>query len=56
MNTTGRHEVPEDATELAKLAYLLRASSGEALVKRCDESIQRNRETFDRLFRDAEGR
>ncbi len=35
MNTTARHDLPDDRHELAKLAYLLGASSGEALTERC---------------------
>jgi glutamate-ammonia-ligase adenylyltransferase len=50
MNTTARHDLPEDPRELAKLAYLLRAPSGEALTQRCADYIRRNREAFDRIF------
>ena len=38
MNTTARHDLPEDERELKKLAYLLRASSSSELVQQCQES------------------
>jgi glutamate-ammonia-ligase adenylyltransferase len=50
MNTTARHDLPEDPRELHKLAYLLRAGSSQDLVQRCQESTRRNRQLFDRLF------
>jgi glutamate-ammonia-ligase adenylyltransferase len=50
MNTTARHDLPEDPRELAKLAYLLGAPSGAALTERCLAFIGRNRETFNRIF------
>jgi [glutamine synthetase] adenylyltransferase / [glutamine synthetase]-adenylyl-L-tyrosine phosphorylase len=53
MNTTARHDLPEDARELAKLAYLLGAASAQALTEQCFDYIRRNRETFERLFEAA---
>ena len=53
MNTTARHDLPEDPRELAKLAYLLGTPSAEQLVERCRAYVRRNREVFDRLFDQA---
>jgi glutamate-ammonia-ligase adenylyltransferase len=50
MNTTARHDLPEDPRELAKLAYLLGAPSRAALAERCQNYVARNRATFDRIF------
>ena len=44
MNTTARHDLPEDPRELAKLAYLLGARSGEDLTERCLAYMRRNRD------------
>jgi [glutamine synthetase] adenylyltransferase / [glutamine synthetase]-adenylyl-L-tyrosine phosphorylase len=51
MNTSARHELPEDPKELAKLAYLLHRNDPAALVRECEEVMQRVRETFRRYVR-----
>lgn len=50
MNTTARHDLPEDARDLEKLAHLLGATSGQALTQQCQAYTQRNRELFEQLF------
>ncbi len=50
MNTTARHDLPEDERELQKLAYLLRAGSGSELVNQCRDAAHQNRALFERLF------
>ena len=53
MNITARNRLPEDPTELTKLAHLLRCpSSGELLVD-FERLTQETRRRFDRIF-DAE--
>jgi len=54
MNTTARHDLPEDAAELAKLAYLLGYESGAALLEKCLRCTEENRRRVNRLF-DAAG-
>ena len=51
MNTTARHDLPEDPKELDKLAFLLNVASGEWLRERCQEVMQNNREQFERYLR-----
>jgi glutamate-ammonia-ligase adenylyltransferase len=50
MNTTARHDLPEDSGELNKLAFLLGHSSGESLWRECRELTRENRVRFDRIF------
>jgi len=54
MNFTARDKLPDDCTELAKLAHLLRAPSGEALLADFEKYTRETRRRFDRIF-DAEG-
>ena len=54
MNFTARDQLPEDPTELAKLAHLLQYPSGEALLADFDKYTRQTRQRFDRIF-DAEG-
>ena len=51
MNTTARHDLPNDENELDKLAYLFGATSGAALAEQCRQCMHENRECFDRLFK-----
>jgi glutamate-ammonia-ligase adenylyltransferase len=53
MNTTGRHDLPEDEHELAKLAYLFGSTTGAALAQQCEKYTQENRRLFVELFRAA---
>ena len=50
MNTTARHDLPDDASELTKLAYLLGYESGPALLEKCQQFTEENRRRADRLF------
>ena len=54
MNITARGKLPEDPTELAKLAHLLRYADSEALLADFEEYARETRRRFDRIF-DAEG-
>lgn len=46
MNTSARHELPQDPKELATLAYLLHRHDPEALVRECEETMRKIRERF----------
>jgi len=49
MNTTARHDLPEDERELARLAYLLRRHSSREMVAACRHYREQNRRLFERL-------
>jgi glutamate-ammonia-ligase adenylyltransferase len=53
MNTTARHDIPEDEEELRKLAYLLGADGPDALARQCASYVGENRRRFNRLFDEA---
>lgn len=55
MNATARNQLPEDPTELAKLAQLLRCPSSEALLADFERYTRQTRQRFDRIF-DVESR
>lgn len=50
MQTTARHDLPEDPAALSRLAYLLGYSSGSVLEEECLACTQRNRTRFNELF------
>jgi glutamate-ammonia-ligase adenylyltransferase len=50
MNTTARHELPEDERELAKLAYLLDFADASKLRADCLERMRLTRERFNKIF------
>jgi [glutamine synthetase] adenylyltransferase / [glutamine synthetase]-adenylyl-L-tyrosine phosphorylase len=54
MNSTGRHELPDNDRELAKLAYLLGYANPQALVTEAERTFTENRERFNRIFDAAE--
>jgi glutamate-ammonia-ligase adenylyltransferase len=56
MNTTARHDLPEDETELKKLAWLLNYPSASALDEATTAITRETRERFDRLFDSVERR
>ena len=56
MNTTARHDLPEDELELNKLAFLLGYEGSGPLVEDCREYRTENRRRFDRLFDEAKPR
>ncbi len=49
LNTTARHDLPREADELAKLAYLMRFDRAGHLESECAKFTKTNREIFDRL-------
>jgi len=53
MNTTARHDLPDNDEELAKLAYLLGYESGAALLEKCSHFTRENRRRVQRLFATA---
>jgi glutamate-ammonia-ligase adenylyltransferase len=53
INSTARDKLPDNPTELAKLAHLVRHPSGEALLADFERTTRQTRKRFDRLF-DAE--
>jgi len=55
MNSTARSQLPDEPTELAKLAQLLRCSGSEALLADYERYTRETRQRFDRVF-DAESR
>lgn len=54
MNSSGRHELPVDPMELAKLAFLLGYSSSDALREEVEQTFHDVRATFLRIFDEAE--
>ncbi|HND54898.1 MAG TPA: glutamate-ammonia-ligase adenylyltransferase, partial [Pirellulaceae bacterium] len=50
MNTTARHDFPDDPLELKKLAFLLNYESPEALEQDCIETTKAVRRRFERKF------
>jgi glutamate-ammonia-ligase adenylyltransferase len=54
MDATGRHELPDNDRELAKLAYLLGYSRADALVTEAENTFAENRSRFNRIFDAAE--
>lgn len=54
MNTTARHDLPDDDAELRKLAYLFQYPSADELRQDCEHFTRENRRRFERIF-DAEG-
>jgi [glutamine synthetase] adenylyltransferase / [glutamine synthetase]-adenylyl-L-tyrosine phosphorylase len=54
MNATGRHELPDNDRELAKLAYLLGHSNPQELVAEAERTFAENRARFNRIFDAAE--
>jgi glutamate-ammonia-ligase adenylyltransferase len=50
MNTTARHDLPENPSDLKKLGFLLGYEDATELVKDCRNFTAENRRRFDRLF------
>ena len=50
MHSAARHELPEDPTELSKLAFLLGYRSADALVEETHKVCRENRARFERIF------
>jgi glutamate-ammonia-ligase adenylyltransferase len=54
MNSAGRHELPDNPKELAKLAYLLSYLDSSELVREAEHMFAENRTRFNRIFDAAE--
>jgi glutamate-ammonia-ligase adenylyltransferase len=54
MAASGRHELPDNDRELAKLAYLLGNSRPDELVAEAEDTFAENRARFERIFDAAE--
>lgn len=52
MNTTARHDLPQDDLEMAKLACLLNYPDVKNLLDNCERSTQQNREYFERYVKE----
>ncbi|MFO0925313.1 MAG: bifunctional [glutamate--ammonia ligase]-adenylyl-L-tyrosine phosphorylase/[glutamate--ammonia-ligase] adenylyltransferase [Pirellulales bacterium] len=50
MNTTARHDLPEDESELARLAFLLHLPDGAAVVAKCEEMRTAIRAVYDQTM------
>jgi glutamate-ammonia-ligase adenylyltransferase len=55
MNSTARDQLPQDPTELTKLAHLLHYPSSDGLLLDYESATRQIRQTFDRLFDEAAG-
>ena len=55
MNTSARHDIPEDELQQRKLAFLLGYSSAELLHNDCHRFTEENRRRFNRVFDEAAG-
>jgi glutamate-ammonia-ligase adenylyltransferase len=55
MNTTARHDLPEDESQLERLAYLLNYPDGQTLVAKVRECRQTVRERVARMFATSAG-
>jgi len=53
MNAAARSALPDDSTELSKLAHLLRYNSADALLADCGNSTSQIRQRFDVIFDEA---
>ena len=56
MNSAGRHEFPDNPTDLTKLAYLLGYADADELVAEAEHIFAENRVRFNRIFDAAERR
>jgi glutamate-ammonia-ligase adenylyltransferase len=50
MNTSARHDLPDDPLELKKLAFLVGCESATELLEDCVDYRQHNRAHFERIF------
>ena len=55
MNTTARHDMPQDQAELNRLAFLLRYEGPQSLLQKSQHYTSENRRRFDRFFEAAIG-
>ena len=50
MNTTARHDIPEDDQELKRLAYLFQYPSADELRQDAEHFTRENRKRFEQIF------
>ncbi len=50
MNSTARDRLPQDRTELAKLAHLLRYSGAEGLMMDFENATRQIRQRYEKMF------
>jgi glutamate-ammonia-ligase adenylyltransferase len=50
MNTSARHELPEDEHAMKNLAFLMNESDPSMIVAQCQQTRQRNRTLFNQIF------
>jgi len=50
MNTASRHDIPTDAKELKKLAFMLGSDGPDSLCRDIESTISENRRAFDRIL------
>ena len=53
MNSTARDQLPQDPTELAKLAHLLHYPSSDGLMMDFENATRQIRQRFERIFEEA---
>jgi glutamate-ammonia-ligase adenylyltransferase len=53
MNSTARDQLPQDHTELAKLAHLLHYPGGDGLMTDIENATRQTRRRFERIFQEA---
>ena len=51
MNTAARHDLPQEAIELERLAYILHVDGGKELESECDRFRSMNRKLFDQYVK-----
>jgi hypothetical protein len=56
MNSAARDQLPQDPTELSKLAHLLHYPSSDGLLMDYENATRQIRQGFDRLFDEASGK
>lgn len=50
MNTTARHELPEDDHLMKNLAFLMNETDPDMIVAQCQQTMQNNRSVFNQIF------
>ncbi|MBM4005176.1 MAG: bifunctional [glutamate--ammonia ligase]-adenylyl-L-tyrosine phosphorylase/[glutamate--ammonia-ligase] adenylyltransferase [Planctomycetes bacterium] len=55
LDSSARHDLPNDHHELARLAFLLQCPSPESLAQQCDETMRQTRLLFEQLTADWSG-
>ncbi|MCH1441107.1 MAG: hypothetical protein L7W43_15695, partial [Rubripirellula sp.] len=55
MNTTARHELPDDSHLMKNLAFLMHETDPEMIVAQCNQTRHNNRKVFNQIFDRASG-